>query len=57
MQAGTLLHGDQKRLELAVAMTNKPRLLLLDEPTAGMAARERIEFIRTASPYCSTIRG
>ena len=59
MQAGTLSHGDQKRLELAVAMTNKPRLLLLDEPTAGMAARERIESIgmvhRIARQYGLTV--
>jgi branched-chain amino acid transport system ATP-binding protein len=36
-----LAHGDRKRLELAVALAGDPRLLLMDEPAAGMAARER----------------
>ncbi len=38
---GTLAYGDLKRLELALAMSNAPRLLLLDEPTAGMAEADR----------------
>jgi branched-chain amino acid transport system ATP-binding protein len=40
-QCGILAYGDLKRVELAVALTNRPRLLLMDEPTAGMASRER----------------
>ena len=39
---GVLAYGDLKRVELAVALANAPRLLLMDEPTAGMAPRERI---------------
>ncbi|MBC7940425.1 MAG: ABC transporter ATP-binding protein [Chitinophagaceae bacterium] len=38
--AGTLSHGDQRRLEIAVCMAGKPRLLLLDEPTQGMSPAE-----------------
>jgi branched-chain amino acid transport system ATP-binding protein len=37
-----LAYGDLKRVELAVALANKPKLLLMDEPTAGMAPKERI---------------
>ena len=40
-----LAYGDIKRLELAIALANKPRLLLMDEPTAGMAPRERVELM------------
>jgi len=39
-QAGKLAYGDQRRLEVARALANKPRLLLLDEPTAGMNPAE-----------------
>lgn len=43
---GELAYGDLKRLELAIALANQPRLLLMDEPTAGMAPRERISLMR-----------
>ena len=38
---GVLAYGDLKRVELAVALANKPQLLLMDEPTAGMGSAER----------------
>jgi branched-chain amino acid transport system ATP-binding protein len=38
---GVLAYGDLKRLELAIALANDPKLLLMDEPTAGMAPKER----------------
>ncbi len=44
--AGVLAYGDLKRLELAVALAAEPRLLLMDEPTAGMAPRERTALMR-----------
>ena len=38
--AGSLAHGDQRTLEIAIALGNKPDLLVLDEPTAGMSPEE-----------------
>jgi branched-chain amino acid transport system ATP-binding protein len=39
---GILAYGDLKRVELAIALANAPSLLLMDEPTAGMAPAERV---------------
>ena len=46
---GSLSHGDQKILEMAIALGNEPELLILDEPTAGMSPEEtftNIELIK-----------
>lgn len=44
--AGTLSYGNQKQLELGLALASDPAMLLLDEPTAGMSANETHETIR-----------
>jgi len=44
-----LAYGDLKRVELAVALANRPRLLLMDEPTAGMAPGERQTLMQLAA--------
>ena len=43
--AGSLSHGDQKILEIAIALGNEPELLILDEPTAGMSPEETLATI------------
>ena len=44
-----LAYGDLKRVELAMALANRPGLLLMDEPTAGMAPDERGELMSLAA--------
>jgi branched-chain amino acid transport system ATP-binding protein len=43
--ARNLSYGDQRRLEVARALGTRPKLLLLDEPTAGMNPQETLEFV------------
>ena len=60
--AATLSHGDQKLLDIALALVLDPKVLLLDEPTAGMGTEERWRMIdkvrelweRRRSPSCSS---
>ncbi len=45
MSASVLSHGDQKRLEIAISLASRPKLLMLDEPTAGMSRFESRETV------------
>ena len=56
--AGNLAHGEQRQLEVAMALAMRPRLLLLDEPMAGMGAEESqsmIGFLASLKQRCSII--
>jgi branched-chain amino acid transport system ATP-binding protein len=41
-----LAYGDLKRMELAIALAHNPKVLLMDEPTAGMAPKERVALMK-----------
>jgi branched-chain amino acid transport system ATP-binding protein len=47
--AGLLSHGDQRLLEVAMALAQRPRLLLLDEPTQGLSVEETAQAVETLS--------
>lgn len=51
-----LAYGDVKRVELAVALASQPKLLLMDEPTAGMAPRERSGLMALTAEVARTRR-
>ena len=49
---GLLAHGDQKRLEIGIALALNPELLLLDEPTQGMSPGETVETTELIRAWC-----
>lgn len=56
--AGELSHGQQQWLEIAMALTNRPKLLLLDEPTGGMSPEERRatgELLMPIKAHCALV--
>ncbi|MCS6826190.1 MAG: urea ABC transporter ATP-binding protein UrtD [Caldilinea sp.] len=58
VQAGVLAHGEKQWLEIAMLLMQKPKLLLLDEPVAGMTRAERNrtgELLQAISGHCSVL--
>ncbi len=56
VECAVLAYGDLKRVELALALANRPRLLLMDEPTAGMARGERHALMQLAATLARSER-
>lgn len=54
--AGLLSHGDQRLLEVAMAMAQQPRVLLLDEPTQGLSVEETAQAVETLARFLRTSR-
>jgi len=55
-QAGFLSHGDQRLLEVAMAMAQQPKVLILDEPTQGLSVEETAEAVETLARFLHTTR-
>ena len=55
-QAGLLSHGDQRLLEVAMAMAQEPRVLLLDEPTQGLSVEETGQAVDTLAHFLDKAR-
>jgi branched-chain amino acid transport system ATP-binding protein len=55
-QAGLLSHGDQRLLEVAMAMAQEPRVLLLDEPTQGLSVEETAQAVETLAQFLDKAR-
>jgi branched-chain amino acid transport system ATP-binding protein len=54
--AGLLSHGDQRLLEIAMAMAQEPKVLLLDEPTQGLSVEETAEAVETLAQFLEKAR-
>jgi branched-chain amino acid transport system ATP-binding protein len=54
--AGLLSHGDQRLLEVAMAMAQEPKVLLLDEPTQGLSVEETVQAVDTLAGFLEKSR-